>query len=417
MENVQRWLARLGAFTTSVVLFRLGFELWWVGRIHEHAWVQVAVAFLYVAALAFLVLSMTALDHRRLAPYGFAVFCAALAIYATVSITIVNLRYTSDALLLVHQATESLLAGHNPYSVDLAAGYEGFAVPYYVQTPTTSGGIVTNLNYPALSVLAYLPFTAAGLGDLRLVSAAFLAGFLAVVYRVAPRHLRLLALSTLFGSSFFLAFCVSGFDVLFVFLLALSIVTWRRHPWLAMAFFGLACAVKQTAWFIAPFLLARLWLEREALQPGERAAEVAKAAWWGFVAFLAPNVPFLVDDPVGWFRGIGTPMGLGPETLVPLSQGLTVFVYTGLVRVDPVLLKLLPATVLVSFLALYCLRFQRLKDAAWVVPPVVLMFSERTLQNYFEMSYPLVLLLIVLAWTAREAEPAPPRPAPTGVPA
>src|SRR5688500_20034371 len=33
----------------SIVLFRLGFELWWVGRIHEHLWTQIAVSLFYLA--------------------------------------------------------------------------------------------------------------------------------------------------------------------------------------------------------------------------------------------------------------------------------------------------------------------------------------------------------------------------------
>lgn len=413
--RAEAWMARLGVFVASIALLRIGFELWWVGRIHEHAWVQAAVAFHYAAGVALLVLSLAKVDHRRLASWGLFAVLGSLALYAAASMTIISVRYTADALLLVHQATHVFLQGGNPYAVDLAAGYEGLSVPYYVQTPTTSGGIVTNLNYPALSFLVYAPFVAGGLLDLRPVNAAFLMALAVVIHLAVPRHLRLLLVSCLLLSSFFLSFSVSGFDIVFVFLLALAVVLWQKRPWAAMFFFGLACAVKQTGWFIAPFLILRLWLERPGLPARERAVEVARAAWWAVVAFLLPNALFLAADPVSWWHGVMTPLGFGTDTLVPLSQGVTVFVYTGLVDVDPFLLHMLAGSALVGALLLYWARFERFRDAAWGVPAVVLMFTERSLQNYFEMFYPIVLIVLAQAWGAQRGDEEAGAAAPGGV--
>ncbi len=412
VSDLHGWIARLGVFIVSLVLFRLGFELWWVGRIHENLWVQVLVSLYYLGGLAFLVLAMLKLRHERLDFIGFFVLLQALAFYTIITTTVVNLHYTSDALLFVHQSAEELLAGRNPYVANLVAGYESFNVPYYVQTPTTTGGIVSNLNYPALSFLLYVPFVAFGLTDLRPASLAFLIGLLALLFLALPRHLRLVSISLLFLSSFFLAFTVSGFDILFVYFLLSALIFWDGRPRTAFMLFGLAAAVKQTVWFIAPFLLIALWKDHAHLGRRQQVREFARATWGGAVAFLVPNLPFLIWDPMAWLRGVLTPFGLGGESLVPLSQGVTVFMYTGALAVDPFLLHLLAGSVLLSFLAAYWIRYDRLRELAWIVPAVVLAFSERSLQNYFEMFYPIALYVLVRAYPSFVSAHA--RPTPTG---
>jgi len=405
------WLARAGCVVLGIVFLRLGFEVWWVGRIHEHLWVQVGVAGLYLAGLFFLLASVVKVDHAKLDKAGFLALCGALAFYALVTIRVVDLHYTSDALLFVHEASRLSLSGVNPYGADLVGGYEAFSVPYYVQTPTTSGGIVTNFNYPALSFLIYAPFVALGVTDLRIVSAGFVVALLGLIYLRAPRHLRLLALGILFLSSFFLAFCLSGFDVVFVFFLVAAMVLWKDRPGLAMVMFGLSAAVKQTVWFIAPFLLVRLWMESADLPRRERLLRVARLASYSAAAFAIPNAPYVLLGPKAWLVGLLTPVGAGGDTLVPLSQGLTVFFYTGAAQAPTLLLALLSVSALVAALLLYWRFYGRLREALWLAPAPVLAFAPRALQNYYEMFYPvaLVALLSTLppAWEDDAQEEAP----------
>ena len=406
VRDIEDWTSRLGVFIISIVLFRLGFELWWVGRIHENVWVQLWVVLFYAGGLAFLFMSFLRMRHVKLHLVGFLTLLLALAFYAIVVLTVVNVHYTSDAMLFVHQAAAEFAAGNNPYTRDLIAGYDQFRVPYYVETPTTSGGQVSNLNYPALAFLVYVPFVLLGVPDIRPVSLAFLLALLTLFYLATPKHLRLLATSVLFLSSFFISFSISSVDIVFIYFLVAGAVLWERNKNWAMLFVGLAAATKQVVWFVVPFLLVALYMETRDRIPAVKWRKIGVASAWGAGAFLLPNLPFIVMDPGAWFRGVLTPFGLTQETLAPLSQGITVPFYTGLARFDPMLLHLAAGIVMLVLLGVYWMRYERLKHFAWVVPPFVLAFTERTLQNYYEMFYPVGILLLARLYPLADRHPA-----------
>jgi uncharacterized membrane protein len=394
--DLEAWTARLGVFVTGIVLLRLGFELWWTGRLHEHTWVQAGIVLVYALGITLLALAFLRIDHAQLDRWGLAALVVTLEFYAIVTLLVVTRHYTSDALLFVHESAAQFIAGNNPYTLDLVGGYEAFQVPYYVQTPTSSGGIITNLNYPALSFLIYAPFVALGLEDMRIVSMGFLLSLVVLTYRAVPRHLRLLSVSVLFLSSFFLSFSLSGFDIVFVFFLAAACVLWNTDRRAAWFLYGLSAAVKQTVWFIGPFLLVLQW--KSGPDGRSRDAKIrglVEGLGWAGLAFVVPNLWFILQDPVAWLTGVLTPFGLLGDSLVPLAQGLTVPIYAGTVHVDPWLLRFLAGSALIGLLILYWTSFETMRDIAWFVPPLVLAFAERSLQNYFEMFYPIALLVLV----------------------
>ncbi len=391
------WTARLGTLITAIVIFRMAFEIWWIGRLHEHFWVQTGLAVMYLYGGAFLVAALLDIDHRKLHVAGFIALVFTLGFYTFVTINVATRHYSSDALLFVHQSALLLQQGVNPYSADLVSAYAAFEVPYYVQTPVTSGGIVTHLNYPALSFLVFLPFTMIGLDDLRPVCAAFLVAIMGIIWISSPRHLRLLACGVLFLSSFFISFALSTFDIVFIFFLVAAVVLWRTRLRESMIAFGMAAAVKQTVWFIAPFLLIRLWKEASDLPTQERAVHVAKHAAWATAPFLVFNLPFILVDPQAWFVGVFTPLGASGETLVPLVQGVFIFLYTGAATVPPILTTLFFVATTATGLALYWRYFERLREMVWVVPVPILLFHARALQNYYEMFYPVALVVLLLS--------------------
>jgi hypothetical protein len=84
----------------------------------------------------------------------------------------------------------------------------------------------------------------------------------------------------------------------------------RREPLLSGAALGVACAIKQTAWFIAPALLILAF--REGRRAGLR--QTAATA----TMFAAINVPFVAVNPGAWLRGVLAPQ-TAPE--FPLGPG------------------------------------------------------------------------------------------------
>ncbi len=416
--QARRWLARAGVLLMGIVVLRLAFELWWVGRIHENGWVQAGVSLMYALGAVFLVLSAIDIRHERFDTLGFLVLCGCLGFYTAVYMQVVAKHYTSDALLFVHQSSLLALQGLNPYQHSLLGAYEAFQVPYYVQTPTTSGGLITNLNYPALAFLTYTPFVALGLEDLRPVSAAFLLATLGVVYVAAPRHLRLLSLSFLFLSSFFLSFALSGFDIVYVFFLLVTVVTWRTDHAMAMVAYGMSAAIKQQVWFIAPFLLIKLWHDAPIGDPfntknnrRKRLVYMAKHAGLSVAAFVVPNAWYFIWDPGSWLRGVFTPLGGSGDTLVPLSQGATIAFYTGSLTASPLLLSLLAFAAMLGLLLLYGKFYQHLQDMLWVTPVLILVVNPRALQNYYDMFYPILLAMLLaripLSWEDPDPPPKP----------
>jgi hypothetical protein len=111
----------------------------------------------------------------------------------------------------------------------------------------------------------------------------------------------------------------------------------QREPLLGGAALGLACAIKQTAWFIAPALLFL------AFRDGRRAGLRQTAATAAM--FAAINVPFVAVNPVAWLRGVLAPqtapefpLGPGPVGLVATSGhiGLVIAIFSAIALVTVV---------------------------------------------------------------------------------
>ena len=237
--------------------------------------------------------------------------------------------YTHDGGVIQTEATiRYLLAGQNPYVED------------YVDTPMAEWGIsryrTALYHYPYLpwtfvfSAPFYLLGQARGFYDQRLVYALVWIVTLALAPRLVNGAQRKLALVALLGLN-----PLMGLDIIFgqndVFILSwllLALVAWRAAfaftrapahlPLAASALcFGLACASKPTAWFLAPFygllllsdhaLSALTWRARLGLLP--LLLRRALPAILVFVLLLGPYVLWdagaLYDDVWRWSTGQG----------------------------------------------------------------------------------------------------------------
>ena len=202
--------------------------------------------------------------------------------------------YTHDGGVIQTEVTvEYLLAGVNPYVAD------------YLNTPMAAWGTEYRT---ALYHYPYLPWTflfsapfyllshvVLGWFDERFVYLLLFAATLVIVSSLARRHSDKLAVVTVVGLNPILAsdviFGQNDSFVLFWIVLALWLLrlaeTWRiagsaiysikcdretiAHPFirfLSVAIFGLACASKPTAWFLAPFWILYLLRDTTLLKKG-----------------------------------------------------------------------------------------------------------------------------------------------------
>lgn len=224
--------------------------------------------------------------------------------------------YSHDGGVIQTEATiDYLLAGRNPYVED------------YVNTPMAEWGI--NEFRTALYHYPYLPWTfifsapfkllgTALLGwyDQRLVYLLLFALTLALLPRLARTRDRTLLLVMLIGLN-----PIMGSDLIYgqndSFVLAwvvLSLWLWARgegrgEGWriASAAVFGLACASKPTAWFLAPFYL--LWATRNAAgqSPASLPAFLKQAlrrGWPALVVALLVVGPYFVWNPAAMFDDV-----------------------------------------------------------------------------------------------------------------
>lgn len=210
--------------------------------------------------------------------------------------------YSHDGGVIQTEVTiDYLLAGRNPYSES------------YADTPMAEWGFPEFRT--ALEHYPYLPATFVLSAPVKLLSGALLGWYdqrfvylllVLVVLLLLPglvghRRGDVLALAMVIGLN-----PIMGLDVVFgqndVFVAALVVLSlWflqrGRLAWSGV-FFGLACASKPTAWFLAPFwalaLLADAPLAWRDLP--RRLPQLLRRAWPALAAFLLLVLPYLVWD-------------------------------------------------------------------------------------------------------------------------
>lgn len=225
--------------------------------------------------------------------------------------------YSHDGGVIQTEATiRYLFEGKNPYTED------------YTQTPMAEWGF--SQYRTALYHYPYLPWTflfsapffllgqSVGHYDQRLVYMLLLALALLVAPRMVNGWQRQLALVALLGLNPLMALDVifGQNDVFVLSWLIFSLVLWRTWQgrlrrgepagWALLASticFGLACASKPTAWFLAPFYGLLLVSDRADLASGWRGLwmalpQILRRAWAALAVFALIVIPYLLWD--GW---------------------------------------------------------------------------------------------------------------------
>jgi len=379
-------------------IFAEGLQNWIRGRVETHPEVVLLIILTY--ALAFALFLLATIDTKGIMKsrdVGFAslILTTAVSWYVVTQIEHPG-AYQTDALAFVHYSAILLSRGINPYPQDLQSALSMFSVSPEFITLTPNGNLVSTLNYPALQVIAFLPAVWAGLMDARIIIYLFEIATLVVVYIWCPKEIRPLALIPLFaGSDLAINFSAGSIaDFIWVLPLVLMVVYMER-PLVAGIMFGLACAVKQTPWLLAPYLL--IWFFRGGMSIGlqSRLRRVGMFTATGVAAFLIPNLWFMLNNFGAWYSGVVTP-AFG--NLVVLSQGLSLITLASGVPLPPVFYMVATLVVAATLIVEYYVYFEHLALALWAFPAIILWFSYRGLQNYFIFWTPLLVMSLVLLY-------------------
>ncbi len=311
--------------------------------------------------------------------------------------------FGTDGLLFSQFAVDSLLEGKNPYSLSMADAFTRYAADPAFGTYRIDGNLVTELSYPALSVLAFLPQRLLGIPNIDLTSLVVLGIVFVWLVAKAPAHLKWFPLAMLWAQWDLVSFSAGGvFDVLWVLPLLGSMALFARGRLvIAGVLFGLACSVKQTPWFVAPFLV--LWLGLESANLRTALARLGRSAGAAALAFIVVNLPFMISDMSGWMRGVLVPVA-GGAPLVEIGTGPIMANIAGVTHLPKVFFSLLMASACGLVALAYALWFSRLKWLAFTAPMIVLWFNYRSLQNYYIFLLPVAFFGLLLQTEATDGD-------------
>jgi uncharacterized membrane protein len=394
-------LLRISFLFAGAFVLAEGLQNWIRGRIETHPEVVAILLITYLVAFATLGIGMS--DDRVIKKFRhlplFVLIGLLLASGYAISQVNLNGAYGSDSLAFTHYAAISFVKGVNPYGRDLQDALRVFSVDPQFITLTPSGNIVTILNYPALSFLLFVPAVICGVTDMRVVIFLFEIVALLSIYCWADVEIRPIVLLPVFAGADLAINFSSGAIADFLWVLPLICMVFSlKRPWLAGVFYGLSCAIKQTPWLLAPFLL--IWIYNDQVEPtqGERVRRSAGFVVAAAAAFLAPNLWFIYQDYSLWWQGVITP-SFG--NLVILSQGLSMISEIGYVPLPPHFYLITFIAVFVTLVFNYAVYFDKLRHAIWVMPMLTMWFSYRGLQNYFIFWIPLLVTSAIYMYKER----------------
>ena len=307
--------------------------------------------------------------------------------------------YSTDSAAFDQEAARALVHGTDPYATSMPGVAHLLSVPSHFWTYTVEGGHVTQFSYPAGSFLLSLPATALGV-HLPVDWTDLFAWLVTIVllFVLLPSSLRWLAGLVGLTPFFVGSFTVGGTDAMFLPFLVLAAWRWDRYGrstepgparWVGPIALGVACAIKQTPWFVVPVLVTGVYLE--ARRRGSAPLRLSVHYLLTVVAvFAAVNIPFLVWHPRAWAHGTLIPLAGG---LVADGQGLVTLATHGLtggVNLD--LLSLAGALAMVGSVAAFVAWYPQLKRIWPLLLTIPFFISPRSLSSYIVDLFPVVLV-------------------------
>lgn len=381
------------ALIVSAILLQTGWRLW--TALPPHWLPGLAIATTYATAVAVVVAAVAGVDWeehgRAVAVWVGWVFIVDAILYLLVT----QGGFGSDAQLFVAFGVRRFVeAGANPFTLDMAAAQQ-IATDTVHYTPRTDGSTVARMSYPAGMVWAFVPQTVLGLFDgLRSTIVAFTAGVAALLVYASPRRLALVPF-ILFAlpRNLWLAGLGGLPDIVWLLPLLAALYWWDDRPVLSSVAIGVSMACKQFAWLIAPFLAIDVW--RDSDDAREFVDRAARHLVYAGVPFILLQLPFVLWDPGAWLSGVLTPAGAASAELIHQGVGLSVLSTVGTLTLTKTAHSLLMLTVFGAALAAYYYWWPRSRWIAWVIPPVILWFSYRSLNSYFAFFIPVAYLALL----------------------
>lgn len=388
----------LGSIVPSLLLFFWAFRLWSDVFISP-TWTILVI--LISLLLAFIGPAWLAHHAPRLWLISVGIVLTANIALWTVLSLLHNPAYGTDELAYDQYAASLWIHGINPYMHSLYPALQEFLVPPIFHTYTLTGKTVSQLSYPAGAFWPYVPFLLLGwhtqIGVY--VDVAAWIGMAAVLFLLLPNPWRWVSLWVL-SASLWDKYALGGVtDSLFLLPLVLALWRWDRYGnpdehtwarWIGPIAFGIAMSVKQTPWFLAPFLvIALIWEDPTHWRLAVRYTVTTAAT------FFLINLPFLWSHPHAWLHGILLPL---TAHTVPEGQGMIMTVLD-LSWTNGLLTPWTHAGLwmVLSLLGLWAFAYPQLKSRLWWAIPLVFLWPTRSFSSYLLDLWPALFIASVTA--------------------
>ena len=411
-STTDSFTTRAGSILVGGVIIAWAFLLF--GYNDSYPWLSLVEVVLGLGGIV-VVASALVLGDDDVAPWvgaaALGLSCVAFFLWCWIQIRVAP-SYGTDESAFDQYAAYLFTHGHNPYTSSMAPAFPMFHVSPDGYTFRLNGTPITQLSYPALSFLVYVPLLLLGLSSqvAIMVNVAAWAAAIVLAYVYLPRSLKPLAV-VLGSYSIYTGFAVGGVtDALYVPLLIVAVYRWDRWAesrgwarWLAPAAMGLTISIKQTPWFVLPFLVAGLLLESRYLGRSMREGlrQASDYLVRTGIVFGVANAYFVVIDPRAWLSGVMTPF---TGHLVPAGEGLVAISdFLGVGGGSILAYSFLVFAVTLLSVTIFVLGYPRTKPLLVFFPTIILFFASRSYSNYLVM---LLLPSLVAACSLRSA-PAP----------
>ena len=300
-------------------------------------------------------------------------------------------NYGTDEAALDQWAAMISLHGINPYAQSLRTALHVFSVSMSGRTFLRNGHLVSTLSYPALAFELYWPFLLLGWTTQLAIALNVVLWVVTIIllFSWMPNPLKPIALIVAL-CPLYLNYVISGFSVI----LALPLVVWaarrlpdeRRNlrPWFGSAIlFGLAAAINQLIWLMMPFAIAAqlVPLDHPSTLKRWRLFRMLKYAALMSIAFIVPNLPWMISNFAAWWHGILYPI---TASLVPAGQGWSSLVlvgYGGVGRWDTGI----EVCLLLVLLALSVWFMDTWESLIFFLPGIVLFWASRSFSLYWTL--------------------------------
>lgn len=283
--------------------------------------------------------------------------------------------FGTDEIMISYYSAYLFLHGINPYNPSSTINVYQFyhlEIPQPFETPTTTGELVTNLNYPSLIFLIQIPAVLLKVSPSYTLLVFFLATLVLYYFILRKQnslHLYPILMAGIYLNLNYFYYVIGGVtDIIWVFFLSLSLFI--KDVKMKGLFYGLAVAVKQIPLLLLPFIIVYLYKEK---------LSILKFLIFSLTSFLILNGYFIFLNPKYYFYDISYPIS---ANLIGIGIGPSIFSFNGTFYIYKTFFTISMIIITVMEMLLFILFYSKFKNNWTAFPYFILFMNYRVLWNY-----------------------------------